>query len=108
MLFQNLLHPQVQHPLQIPIFHRNKINLTSGLPLKLVKELDNEFDKDAIAVYAQDEKMGYVANNDYTKYKLTSSASELQDKLQNDTQGEYLVYLERYAEIQFSIGRILK
>lgn len=89
-------------------FYRNKINLTSGLPLKLVKEPDNEFDKDAIAVYAQDEKIGYVANNDYTKYKLTSTASELQDKIEDTAQGSYLFYLDRYAEIQFNIGRIIK
>ena len=89
-------------------FYRNKINLTLGLPLKLVKEPDNEFDKDAIAVYAQDEKIGYVANNDYTKYKLTSSASELQDKIEDNAKGSYLFYLDRYAEIQFNIGRIIK
>ena len=88
-------------------FYRNKINLTSGLPLKLVKEPDNEFDKDAIAVYAQDEKIGYVANNDYTKYKLTSTASELQDKIDDTTQGSYLFYLDRYEKIQFNIGRII-
>ena len=89
-------------------FYRNKINLTSGLPLKLVKEPNNEFDKDAIAVYAQDEKIGYVANNDYTKSKLTSSASELQDKIEDTAQGNYLFYLDRYEKIQFNIGRIIK
>ena len=89
-------------------FYRNNINLTLGKPLKLVKEPDNEHDKDAIAVYAEDEKIGYVANNLYTKSELTSSASELQDKLQNTAQGSYLLYLERYADIQFPIGRIIK
>ena len=89
-------------------FYRNNIDLTPGLPLKLVKEPDNEFDKDAIAVYAQDEKIGYVANNDYTKYKLTSSASELQDKIEDTAQGNYLFYLDRYEKIQFNIGRIIK
>ena len=78
------------------------------MPLKLVKEPDNEQDKDAIAVYAEDEKIGYVANNDNTKYELTSSASELQDKIEDTTQGSYLFYLDRYAEIQFNIGRIIK
>ena len=77
------------------------------MSLKLVKEPNNEFDKDAIAVYAQDEKIGYVANNDYTKYELTSSASELQDKIEDVAQGSYLFYLDRYAEIQFNIGRII-
>ena len=89
-------------------FYKNNINLTPGLSLKLVKEPDNEHDKDAIAVYAQDEKIGYVANNDYTKSKLTSSASELQDKIEDTAQGSYLFYLDRYAEIQFNIGRIIK
>ena len=78
------------------------------MPLKLVKEPDNEHDKDAIAVYAKDEKIGYVANNLYTKFELTSSASELQDKIQNTVEGIYLLYLERYADIQFPIGRIIK
>lgn len=89
-------------------FYKNNINLTHDMPLKLVKEPDNEHDSDAIAVYAEDEKIGYVANSDYTKYELTSSASELQDKIQNTAQGSYLLYLERYAEIQFPIGRIIK
>ena len=87
-------------------FYKNNINLIPDMPLKLVKEPDNEHDKDAIAVYAEDEKIGYVANNDYTKYELTSSASEIQDKIQNIGQGSYLLYLERYADIQFPIGRI--
>ena len=87
-------------------FYKNDVALTPGKPLKLVKEQGNEFDKYAIAVYVEDKKIGYVANKNYTKFELTSSASELQDKLQDVTQGEYLLYLDRYAEIQFSIGRI--
>ena len=59
-------------------------------------------------LWVKDEKIVYVANNDYTKYKLTSSASELQDKIEDDAQGNYLFYLDRYAEIQFNIGRIIK
>ena len=78
------------------------------MPLKLVKEPDNEFDKNAIAVYAEDEKIGYVANKEYTKFKLTSSASELQDKFQDVARAEYLFYLDRYADIQFNIGKVLK
>ena len=89
-------------------FYKNSIRLTPGTPLKLVKEPGNEFDKDAIAVYAQDEKIGYVANNNHTKYELTSTASELQDRIEDIAQGSYLVYLDRYAKIQFDIGRIEK
>ena len=58
-------------------------------------------------MYAQDEKIGHVANKDYTKYELTSSASELQDKIADTAEGVYLFYLDSYSKIQFSIGRII-
>ena len=94
-------------------FYKINMQLTPGMSLKLVKEPDNEFDKDAIAVYVEDKKIGYVANNANTKFELTSSASELQDKIKDVAQGEYLAYLLRptdleYPDIQFYIGRILK
>ena len=87
---------------------RVNVNLDLGVPLKLVKEPDNEFDSDAIAVYAEGEKIGYVANKEYTKFELTSSASELQDKIGDTALRCYLFYLDRYADIQFSIGKIIK
>ena len=89
-------------------FCKSDVALTSGMPLRLVREPENEFDRDAIAVYAEGEKIGYVANKDYTCFELTSSASGLKDKIEGNAQGEYLFYLERYADIQFSIGRIIK
>ena len=89
-------------------FHKNDIKLTPDMSLKLVKESNNEFDGDAIAVYVGDEKIGYVANKDYTKYELTSSASELQDKISDTAQGRYLFYLNRYEKVQFPVGRIIR
>ena len=86
--------------------HYLNVNLTPGMPLKLVREPDNEFDSDAIAVYAGNEKAGYVANSDYTKFKLTSSASELCNRIGDSADGKYLMYLDRNADIQFAIGRI--
>ena len=88
-------------------FYKNNVALTPGTHLKLVREPENEFDSDAIAVYAQNEKIGYVANNDYTKYELTSKASKLKGKMKDTARGEYLLYLDRYAEIQFAIGRLI-
>ena len=82
------------------------IALKPGMALRLVKEIENEHDPDAIAVYAEDEKIGYVANGTYTKSVLTSSASELQDKFQGTAEASYLLYLERYADVQFEIGKI--
>ena len=89
-------------------FHKSGIRPAQGMPLKLVKEPYNEHDRNAIAVYVMDEKIGYVANNDYSKYELTSSASELQDKFQNIAQGIYLLNLRRFGDMQFAIGRIMK
>lgn len=87
--------------------YENDVTLTPGKPLRLVKEPDNEFDRDAIAVYAEDEKIGYIANNDNTKFELTSAASKLQDRIETIAQGSYLFYLGRYAD-NFPIGRIVK
>lgn len=88
-------------------FYDASKKLNSGVPLRLLKEPDNEFDGDAIAVYVEDEKVGYVANNDYTKYDLTSQASELHDKIADICHGEFLFFLSRYSAVQFSIGRII-
>ena len=76
-------------------------------PLRLVREEDNEFDRDAIAVYMEDKKVGYVANNNFTAYEGTSLASQLKDKVQKEAKAEYLIYLDRYSEIQFHIGRLI-
>lgn len=89
-------------------FHENSEKLYPGAPLKLLKESDNEFDNDAIGVYFGDEKVGYVANSDYTKYELTVSASELQDKIPDSIHAEYLFFLSRYSPVQFDIGRIIR
>ena len=89
-------------------YHKNNVELTPGMPLKLVKEPDNEFDSDAIAVYAENKKIGYVANSPTTKYELTSSASQLKDKIQDTAQGSYLCYLNRYSSIEFHIARIIR
>ena len=94
-------------------FYNTGIRLTPGMSLKLVKEPDNEFDKNAIAVYCEDKKIGYVANRDYTKFEFSSSASEMQDKIKNVAKGEYLIYLLKltnpeYLDKEFYIGRIIK
>ena len=89
-------------------FYENSKKLYPGAPLKLLKEPDNEFDSDAIAIYFGDEKVGYVANSDYTKHELTASASELQDKVPDSIQAEYLFFLSRYSPVQFNIGKIIR
>lgn len=78
------------------------------MKFKLIKEGNNEFDADAVAVYLNDSKVGHVVNKGYTKYELNSSASELLDKFHNVSTGQHLFYLDRYTDIQFSIGRIIE
>ncbi len=71
-----------------------------GMKFKLVKEEDNKFDSDAIAVYLNDVKVGYVANNDYTACYLTSKASDVQ--IRDITYAEYMLeycYCYHIAEI---------
>jgi len=48
-----------------------------GMRLKLIKEPDNPYDKDAIGVYSGSNKIGYVANSQKTCCSFTSLASEL-------------------------------
>ena len=69
-----------------------KVNI--GSLLRLVKEPENEQDPNAIAVYFKEEKIGYVANSDYTASDLTLKASELQDIGEN-TYAEYLMHYEK-------------
>ena len=88
--------------------HYGNVPLIEKAPLRRVKEPVNEFDNDAIAVYSGDEKIGYVANNDGTKSELTSSASQLKNEIQDVAEAEFLLYLERYEDIRFFIGRIIK
>lgn len=87
-------------------FYENDVRLYMGLNLKLVKEPSNKYDSDAIAVYANDKKIGYVANSDYTIYEQTYSASELQDKIGPVTKGKYITDLSKYGEVTYHIGRI--
>lgn len=49
------------------------------MKLKLVKEPDNSYDKDAIAVYVGNDKVGYVANSSKTNFSKSSMASELKN-----------------------------
>ena len=88
--------------------YQENVKLTSNMPLKLVKESENKFDSDAIAIFAGYRQIGYVANSKHTKSDLTSSASQLQDKFQKVLSGEYLGEFVRYHQIPFHVGRILK
>lgn len=68
-----------------------------GMIIDLVKEIDNEHDPNAIAVYFNSEKVGYVANNDYTLIDEVKSASNINHLINEDSKAEILfVFLGEY------------
>lgn len=52
-------------------------NFEKGALLELVREPDNEHDSDAVAVYMDGRKVGYVANSSNTASDMTTRASNL-------------------------------
>ena len=77
-------------------------NFEEGMPLKLVRERDNDFEANAIAVYSGDSKVGYVANSTNASSEMSSMASDLDIP---DT--ACAVYLMRY-ELRFHIAQIIE
>ena len=58
--------------------------LEKGMKIRLEKEPDNEYDKEAIKVmYEGLGKIGYVANSSYTVIGESMSAGRLYDKIGN-------------------------
>ena len=67
----------------------------NGQIVELVQEPDNEHDPDAIAVYLDGEKVGYVANSTYTLFKGFKNATQI--KGLNPKKAVILfVYLDEY------------
>ena len=70
--------------------------LEKGQRVTLVKEPDNEYDKEAIAVNVTGlGKIGYVANSPYTVLGESMSAGRLYDKIADEAAGEVLFVLDR-------------
>ena len=68
-----------------------------GMIVNLVKEIDNEHDPNAIAVLYNGEKIGYVANNDYTLIDEVKSANNINYLINDESSGEILfVFLGEY------------
>jgi len=62
--------------------HFGKEFIEPGMEVKLVKEPDNEFDKEAIKVEMEGlSKIGYVANSPYTVLGDSLSAGRLYDRV---------------------------
>lgn len=65
--------------------------LKKGMKIKLIKEPDNEYDKEAIQVTVKGlGKIGYVANSPYTVKGESMSAGRLYDKIGDKTNGKVM------------------
>ena len=76
-------------------FHNIKKDLLGGTKLILFREPGNVHEGDAIAVYFDYEKIGYVSNRDGTNSPFSSKASELKG-ISDACRAEYLVKYGRY------------
>ena len=69
-----------------------------GLVVDLARDGENEHDPDAIAVLVDGEKIGYVANSEYTLISEVKSATDIQNMLQDNQKAKILfIYLGEYV-----------
>lgn len=69
--------------------------MKKGMKVKLIKEPDNEYDKEAIQVKVKGlGKVGYVANSPYTVKGESMSAGRLYDKIGNRAKGKIVFVVE--------------
>ena len=72
-------------------FYHGKDFFEKDMTVKLVKEPDNEFDKEAIKVELEGLGLvGYVANSPYTVIGESCSAGRLYDKIGDTAEGKVL------------------
>ena len=71
------------NPKVVEVTNQGKLHIIEpGMEVKLVKEPDNEFDKEAIKVEMEGlSKIGYVANSPYTVVGDSVSAGRLYDQI---------------------------
>jgi len=70
--------------------------LEKGMIVKLVKEPDNDYDREAIAVELEGlGTIGYVANSTHTVIGESSSAGYILDKIEDGAYGEVLYVLPK-------------
>ena len=70
--------------------------LKKGMRVKLIKEPDNQFDKEAIRVELKGlGKIGYVANSTHTVLGETMSAGRIYDHMRKKAKGKILIVTPR-------------
>lgn len=69
--------------------------MEKGMKVKLIKEPDNEHDKEAIQVRIKGfGKVGYVANSPYTVKGESMSAGRLYDRIGNKAKGKVVFVVD--------------
>lgn len=69
--------------------------IEKGMKVKLVKEPDNEYDKEAIMVKVKGlGKIGYVANSPYTVKGESMSAGRLYDRIGDKAKGKVVFVVD--------------
>lgn len=69
--------------------------MEKGMKVKLLKEPDNEFDKEAIQVKIKGlGKVGYVANSPFTVKGESMSAGRLYDRIGNKAKGKIVFVVD--------------
>lgn len=72
--------------------------MEKGMKVKLIKEPDNQYDKEAIQVNIKGlGKVGYVANSPFTVKGESMSAGRLYDKLGNKAKGKIVFVIDGSA-----------
>lgn len=72
--------------------------LKKGMKVKLIKEPDNEYDKEAIRVELKGlGKIGYVANSPYTVIGESKSAGRMYDLMKKKAKGKVLLVTAKGA-----------
>lgn len=83
--------------------------MEKGMKVKLKKEPDNEYDKEAIQVKIKGlGKVGYVANSSFTVKGESMSAGRLYDKIADKAKGEIVYVTEAGVIAKITMDGIKK
>ncbi len=86
-------------------YRHGKEFMEKGMTVRLVKEPDNEHDKEAIRVEMPGLGLvGYVANSPYTVQGESMSAGRLYDKIGDEAEGEILFVPEKGVICRVTAG----
>ncbi|MBQ6100249.1 MAG: hypothetical protein IJL02_10375 [Methanobrevibacter sp.] len=84
-------------------FYKGLEPFTPNAVFKLIKDTENEHDRDAIAVMDDSQIVGYVANSDYTVRFDVESASKIKNRIRDTSTVEVLFIFQN----EYVIGRVI-